>query len=156
VKAVLVAALAALFVAIMGGTLTEIGPWYLSLQEPSWKPPDYAFGPIWTAILAMAAASGAIAWRANTTPRFHQQIIALFALNGALNILWSLLFFKLHRPDWALYEVGFFWLSILALILALFRHSRRASLLLLPYLLWVTIASKLNDVVVTLNGPFGG
>jgi tryptophan-rich sensory protein len=71
-----------------------------------------------------------------------------------LNVLWSLLFFRLRRPDWALVEVGFLWLSILALMIVLFRYSRLAGLLLLPYLVWVGFAGALNFAVVRLNGPF--
>jgi tryptophan-rich sensory protein len=82
-------------------------------------------------------------------------LIGLFALNAGLNSLWSLLFFKLQRPDWALIEVGFLWLSIAALIVATRRYSRTAGFLLLPYLLWVTFASAINYATVQLNGPFG-
>ena len=68
-------------------------------------------------------------------------MIALFALNGFLNVLWSSLFFALKRPDWALVEVVFLWLSIVLLIIVFWRFSRPASAYLLPYLLWVTFAA---------------
>jgi tryptophan-rich sensory protein len=152
--AVIVAALAALLVAAIGGTLTDLGPWYQSLREPAWKPPDAAFGPIWTAIFAMAAAAGVIAWKREPTGRGRQWIVGLFALNGFFNILWSLMFFQVRRPDLALVEVGALWLSVLVLIIALFRRSTAASALLVPYLVWVSIASVLNYDVVVLNGPF--
>jgi tryptophan-rich sensory protein len=73
-----------------------------------------------------------------------------------LNTLWSLLFFRLERPDWALYEVGFLWLSILVLMLMLRRESGTAAALLIPYLAWVTFASVLNWTIVALNAPFVG
>jgi tryptophan-rich sensory protein len=76
-------------------------------------------------------------------------------LNGFLNLLWSLLFFRLHRPDWALEEVATLWLSIALLILVLVRTARLAGLLLAPYLVWVSIAALLNFEVVRLNPPFG-
>ena len=72
-----------------------------------------------------------------------------------LNVLWSLLFFRLHRPDWALIEVVFLWLSIGVLILFLAKVSRTASALLAPYLVWVSIAAALNYEVVKMNPPFG-
>ena len=84
----------------------------------------------------------------------REWIIALFAINGFLNILWSLLFFRLRRPDWALGEVGFLWLSILLPIVVLARFSKPASALLLPYLAWVSFAAVLNWKVVQLNAPF--
>ncbi len=152
--AVIIAAVAAVAVAAIGGTLTDLGPWYQSLREPAWKPPDWAFGPIWTAIFAMAAASGVIAWRNEPKTAGRQWIVGLFAVNGFLNLLWSLMFFKVERPDLALVEVGALWLSILALIVVLRSRSVLSSALLLPYLVWVTIASALNYQVVVLNGPF--
>jgi tryptophan-rich sensory protein len=151
---VLIAAGAAAAVAAIGGTLTTLGPWYRGLAKPSWQPPDAAFGFIWTLIFALAAASGAIGWRKAPSRARREWLVGLFALNGFLNIFWSLLFFRLHRPDWALTEVVAFWLSILGLITFLARFSWVSAALLAPYLLWVSIASALNFEVVRLNGPF--
>jgi len=152
---ILIAAGAAIFVAVLGTTITDLSPWYRSLQQPDWAPPDPVFGIVWTVIFALTAIAGVSAWRAARTPTQAANIIGLFALNGFLNILWSLIFFQMRRPDWALIEVGFFWLSILALIVYCGRFSRLAAVLLLPYLVWVSIASVLNWQVVQLNGPFG-
>ncbi len=135
--------------------MTVLGPWYHALKKPAWQPPDAAFGIIWTVIFALAAGSGVTAWRAASARSTREWIIGLFALNGFLNVLWSLLFFRLMRPDWALIEVGGLWLSIGVLMVFLARFSRTASLLLAPYLLWVSVASALNLEVVRLNAPFG-
>lgn len=153
--AVLVAAAAALAVAVTGGTLTRIGPWYHHLAKPAWTPPDPAFGAVWTAIYALTALSAAIAWRASRRTSTREWLIGLYALNGFLNVLWSLLFFAMLRPDWALAEVAALWLSIAVLMAFTWPLSRWASLLLAPYLLWVTVASLLNFEVVRLNAPFG-
>ena len=153
-KPVWVAAAAALFVAMLGGLMTEIGPWYLSLKQPPWKPPDWAFGPVWTTIFALAAAAGVKGWRSAPSRAGRELLLVLFALNGFLNVFWSLLYFRLHRPDWALLEVPFLWLSVLALIVLLSRSSKSAGWLLLPYLVWVAIAALLNWQTVQLNGPF--
>jgi tryptophan-rich sensory protein len=150
-----VAGLSAMAVAAIGGTMTDLGPWYRALRKPSWEPPDAAFGAIWTVIFALAAASGVIAWRRTASRASREWLIGLFALNGFCNIFWSLLFFRLHRPDWGLYEVSALWLSIAVLILFLARLSRPAAALLLPYLAWVSIAAALNYEVVRLNAPFG-
>ncbi|EWS56909.1 tryptophan-rich sensory protein [Methylibium sp. Pch-M] len=154
-KPVLIAAAAALAVAGLGGLMTDLGPWYQRLVQPPWKPPDWLFGPAWTAIFALAAMAGVIAWRRAPRRVDREWMLALFALNGFLNVLWSLLFFRLHRPDWALFEVLLLWLSILLLIGVLARYARIASLLLLPYLAWVAFAGFLNLATVRLNGPFG-
>lgn len=151
----LVAATAALLVAFLGGTLTDLGPWYRGLRQPDWVPPREAFPAIWTAVLALTAGAAVSAWRAAPDQRAGEWLIGLFALNGFLNILWSLIFFRMHRPDIALFELVLLWLSILALIVVCGRHSRLAGLLLLPYLAWVAIAGLLNLAVVQLNGPFG-
>ena len=149
------AAGAAIFVALLGALMTDLGPWYQSLRQPAWKPPDSVFGPIWTAIFASAAAAGVIGWRQAASRTARQQLLLLFAINGFLNVLWSLLYFRLHRPDWALIEVPLLWLSVLALILALRRNAVLAAWLLVPYLVWVAIAALLNWQTVRLNGPFG-
>ena len=138
----------------IGGALTEIGPWYYALKQPAWKPPDAAFGVIWSLIFTLCAISGALAWRAAETARLRRRVLVLLGANAVLNIVWSALYFKLHRPDWALIEVVFLWLSIAALIVGLWRISRWASALLVPYLVWVSIASALNLATVQLNGPF--
>jgi tryptophan-rich sensory protein len=156
VRPVAVAAACAVVTAAIGGTLTEIGPWYLQLHKPSWQPPPPAFGIIWTAIFSLATVAAVLAWqRISTDVARREWMIGLFALNGFFNVLWSLLFFRLHRPDWALGEVGLLWLSIAGLILFLVRISRTAAWLLAPYLAWVSVAAFLNLTIVRLNGPFG-
>lgn len=154
-RATLGAAAAACAVAALGALATDLGPWYAALKQPAWKPPDWLFGPVWTVIYALAALAGLRAGLRVPDGASRRRIVALFALNGALNILWSLLFFRFQRPDWALAEVGLLWLSILWLIVALGRHSRGAAWMLLPYLVWVAFAGMLNYAVVQLNGPFG-
>lgn len=140
----------------IGGALTDLGPWYFALKHPDWKPPDAAFGVIWTTVFTLCAISGWLAWQAAKTSALRRRVAVMFGLNALLNILWSALYFKLQRPDWALGEVVFLWLSILALILGLWRLSRWASALLMPYALWVGTAAVLNWQTVQLNGPFTG
>lgn len=154
-KPILAAALAALLVAGLGALSTDLGSWYQGLQQPAWKPPDRLFGPAWTVIYALAALAGVRAWDAAPSRSHRETLLVLFALNGFLNLLWSLLFFRLQRPDWALAEVGFLWVSIVLLMVVLGRYSRAAAALLVPYLIWVSIAATLNFAVVRLNGPFG-
>jgi translocator protein len=152
---IVVAAASVTTVAALGALATDIGPWYASLAQPSWKPSDAAFGPIWTVVFSLTAAAGVIAWRHAPTDAVRRRMLVLFAANGVLNVLWSVLYFTLKRPDWALAEAGLLLLSVLALVLALRTVSRLASLLLLPYLAWVGIAAFLNLETVRLNGPFG-
>lgn len=151
---ILIAALATGIVALMGATITVTGPWYASLVQPRWAPPDQAYGVAWTAIYAINLVAIVTAWRAMPSGRESEGLIALWATNGFLNILWSLLFFRLQRPDWALAEVMFLWLSVGSLIVYVWRRSMTAAVLVVPYLLWVTFAGYLNMIIVKLNGPF--
>ncbi len=103
----------------------------------------------------MIAVAGVKAWRAARDRRTRERILVLFAANALLNVLWSELFFGLHRPDWALLETAAFLASIVVMIAAVWPLSRTAGWLLAPYLAWVTFASVLNLAVVRLNPPFG-
>ena len=149
-KPVAVAAGLAMFVAALGASATDVGPWYQALHKPSWQPPDWLFGPVWTIIFALTAYAGVLAWNASRLPR-RMQVMAIFALNALLNVLWSELFFNLHRPDQALIEVVPFWASIVGLIVAVGALSRRGAWMLAPYLAWVLFAGVLNLAIVRLN-----
>ena len=133
--------------------MTDLGPWYQALNKPVWEPPDWLFGPAWTLIFSLTALAGVVAWRAAPDRSSGEWLIVLFAVNGILNILWSALFFRLRRPDWALVEVAFLWLSIVVLIIVTARYGRTASWLLVPYLAWVSFAAVLTLAVVELNSP---
>jgi tryptophan-rich sensory protein len=153
-KPILAAAASALAIAGLGALTTNIGPWYYRLRKPTWQPPDWLFGPAWTLIFALAALAGVLYWHRESSRDSRLLTLSMFALNGFLNTLWSLLFFRFERPDWALYEVGFLWLSIALLIVLLGRTSSTAASLLVPYLAWVSFASLLNWKIVELNAPF--
>jgi len=156
IKPMVIAGLCAICVAGVGALMTQLGPWYESLRRPWFQPPDWAFGPAWTAIFGMAAVAGYLAWQARPPLRAWARICGLFAANGVLNVVWSAIYFRLHRPDWALAETAALWLSVLALIVALRPVTRTGSLLLAPYLAWVSFAAVLNYAVVRLNYPFNG
>jgi tryptophan-rich sensory protein len=153
---IIVATLLTLAVLGIGGVATTIGPWYqIELRKPAWTPPNWAFGPAWTLILACAAWAGVLAWTHAAHGAAHIRIAVLFVVTTVLQIAWSPLFFNLKRPDWALIEVAFLWLSILALAVGLAPYSTLADLLLAPYLAWVAFAAVLNLAIVRMNPPFG-
>jgi tryptophan-rich sensory protein len=127
----------------------------VDLRKPPWQPPDALFGPVWTLIFALAALSFIVFWRRLAVRNDRLEVIAAFLMNGFLNVLWSLLFFRFERPDWALYEVAFLWISIVVMIVLVKRSSTSAAVLLLPYLIWVSFAAVLNLKIVQLNTPFG-
>ena len=150
----LVAAAGVTVVAVAGAVLTDLSAWYYNLKKPSWQPPDWLFGPVWTIIFILEAASAVIGWQSTRTAFGGILLISTYVANGLLNMLWSLLFFKLRRPDWALYEVGFLWLSIVAMIEVLRHEAGMAWIFLVPYLLWVSFAAFLTSTIVRLNAPF--
>lgn len=152
---IIVAALAALVVAVMGGTMTETGPWYHGLAQPRWVPPDGAYGVAWTTIYLTTACAAITGWRAMPDRQGADWMIGLFALSGFLNIVWSVLFFRLHRPDLAAIEAVAWWIAIAVWIYTVWPRSVAGALLLLPYLGWVTFAGYLTMTIVRLNGPFG-
>ncbi len=150
-KPILIATLLAILVGGLGGAATDIGPWYFSLVKPAWQPPDWLFGPVWTTIYVLTAIAGVRAWRrGNLTER--RFFAGALALNLVLNVMWSVIFFTLKRPDLALLEVVPLWLSIALLALLVRRYSPLSSVLLLPYLAWVGFAAYLNWTIVRLNG----
>ncbi|MFZ9712334.1 MAG: TspO/MBR family protein [Burkholderiaceae bacterium] len=142
---------AVVLVATLGGLATDIGAWYLSLIQPWWKPPDWAFGPAWTIIFACTAISAMGAWHASMRSRDRYAVGLGFAVNAFLNILWSVLFFKLQKPLWAALEVFALWASIAWLMLRIRGLNPSAARWLLPYLIWVSYAASINWGVVWLN-----
>ncbi|MGQ0620113.1 MAG: TspO/MBR family protein [Panacagrimonas sp.] len=155
-KPIACALAAAVTVSVLGAAATDLSPWYYALQKPSWQPPDWLFGPAWTTIFALAAIAGVLAWKNAPDRARRWRMVQFFSVNLVLNAVWSLLFFRLRRPDFALIEVAALWLSIAALMLAMGSYSRTSSVLLLPYLAWVSFATFLNFTIVRLNAPFAG
>lgn len=139
----------------VGGLTTHVGVWYAALRKPSWNPPNWLFGPAWTLILALAAWAGVLAWTGAPDDAARAKIAVLYGINMVLHALWSPLFFTFKRPDWALVEAPFLWLSVLGLVIGVAPYSSLAPWLVAPYLAWVAFAVVLNAVIVKLNTPFG-
>lgn len=126
------------------------GEWYASLKKPSWNPPGWIFGPVWTALYAMMAVAAWLVWRRGGFAAQRGPLM-LFLTQLALNAAWAPLFFGWHRPGLAFAEIVLLWLVIAATI-AVFRPvSRAAMLLLVPYLAWVSFAVALNFALWRLN-----
>lgn len=143
---------AATFAAASSGAIFKPGQWYRDLNKPSWTPRDWVFPTVWMVLYIMIIASGWMVWEA-TAGTERLLLAALFGVQLVLNAGWSAIFFGLRRPGLALAEVAALWLSIAALIAAYLPVSQTAGLLLVPYLIWVTIAAALNAEVVRLNRP---
>lgn len=144
----------AIVLGLGGGLLTKIDRWYHELEKPSWQPPDWLFGPAWTVILGLAAWAFVKSWDSAASGGEQALLIGLYLTNGIFHFLWSPLFFRMRRPDWALIEVPILWISVLALCVVLRDWSITASWLIVPYLAWVSFAAILNASIVRLNRPF--
>ncbi len=150
----IVAAAAALFLMVGGALLTPIDRWYADLRKPAWNPPNWAFGPAWTVILCLWGWSAVLAWRGASGSAEQTTVLVLYGVNAVCHFLWSPLFFRLRRPDLALVEVVFLWLSLLALLVLVRPFSVLATWLIVPYFIWVSFAACLNAAIVRLNRPF--
>jgi translocator protein len=140
--------LALVAVAAIFGAQFAPGSWYAQLAKPSWNPPNAVFGPVWTVLYVAIAVAGWLLWR--RTGRFVPALV-LWIVQLVLNAWWSLLFFGLHRPDIALFDIVLLLLIILAFIAVARRHSTLASWLFVPYALWVGFATALNYAIVSMN-----
>jgi len=143
----LIASLALAFGAALIGTRFPPGEWHAALAKPSWNPPNWLFGPVWTALYAAMAFA---AWRIWCKGRSGPTLV-VYCLQLALNAAWSWLFFGLHRPDLAFAEIVVLWVAILATTVAFFRKDALAGWLLLPYLAWVGFAAFLNFTLWQMN-----
>jgi tryptophan-rich sensory protein len=126
------------------------GEWYAGLRKPSWNPPNWVFGPVWTALYTLMAVAAWLVWRRGGF-RAQRVALALYLLQLGLNALWTPLFFGLKSPGLAFAEIVLLWGALLATIVAFWKAQRFAATLLLPYLAWVTFATVLNFALWRLN-----
>lgn len=131
-------------------TARSVGTWYPLLVKPSWNPPGWVFGPVWTTLYVMMALAAWLVWRRRGF-RGGAAAFGWFALQLALNALWSPLFFGLQNPRAALVDVVLLWAAIAGTVIAFWKRSRPAGILLLPYWLWVSFAAALNFAIWRLN-----
>lgn len=146
----LVAWLALSLLVGLSGMTFQPGTWYLGLAKPTWTPPGWLFGPVWTYLYITMAIAAWLVWRTGPLKRTRYALTAYIA-QLALNALWSWVFFGMHRIGWAFIEIAVLFVAIVVTA-GLFRsHSRTAVYLLLPYLAWVGFASVLNFQIWHLN-----
>ena len=131
-------------------TMSSLNDWYPTVAKPVWTPPDWVFGPVWSALYLMMACAAWLVWRPGGW-RAAQWPLTLYTLQLALNVLWSVLFFGMQQPTWAAIEIIALWLAIAATLDAFWRRSTVAGLLMTPYLAWVTFAAALNFAIARLN-----
>ena len=124
------------------------GPWYETLNKPSWTPPNWIFPLAWTILYVMIAVASWLAWRAAGWSR----AIAIWGAGLVLNALWSDLMFRRQDISAALIDIACLWLAVGAFVVAAWHLDRRASILSIAYWLWVTFAGALNFAVWRMTG----
>jgi len=132
-------------------TISSIPTWYATITKPSFNPPNWIFGPVWTILYLMIAVSLFLVWKSKAKTSLKKKAHTIFAIQLFLNMLWSLIFFGAHEILSALAIIVLLWIAIFLNILAFRKISKTASWLLVPYWLWVTFASFLNLAIWMLN-----
>jgi len=131
-------------------TMPSIPDWYAGFRKPSWTPPGWLFGPVWTVLYLSMAVAAWLVWR-RVGLSGAAVPLAVFGIQLALNLVWSFIFFGRNNIGLALVDIVLLWLAILATILAFRQVSTLAGWLLVPYLMWVTFAAALNFSVWNMN-----
>ena len=134
-------------------TFKAIPTWYAGLKKPRGTPPNWAFGPVWTTLYLLMGISVFLVWRGGLSEPAALPAFILFWTQLAFNALWSIIFFGLKAKGGGLIVIGILWALILATIIVSFQVSAWAGALLVPYLIWVSVASYLNAGVWILNKP---
>lgn len=136
----------------LGGLFTapEIGGWYATLQKPSFQPPNWLFGPVWSLLYTLMGISLYMVWKQPSSDR-RNKALTIFIIQFVLNFSWSIIFFNQHQVGWALVEIVVMWVCILLTIIRFYQIKPAAAWLLVPYILWVSFATALNAAIWKLN-----
>lgn len=132
-------------------TFTGIDSWYQTIAKPSFNPPNWIFGPVWTTLYILMGLAFYLIWQAGLKDKFNKDSFILFLVHLAINSLWSIVFFGLQNPGLAFLVIIVLWFMILILIMRFYKIDKRAAWLLIPYILWVSFASVLNFSIWQLN-----
>lgn len=132
-------------------TAGAIDTWYAGINKPSFNPPNWIFGPVWTLLYILMGVAAGLIWSSTAQPTVKRRALAVYILQLGLNALWSILFFGLKSPQVALAEIVLLWIAIVWCMRLFEPIHRTAAYLLIPYLLWVSFASVLNLAIVWLN-----
>ena len=132
-------------------TTPAISTWYVTLNKPSFSPPNWLFGPVWITLFVLMGISLFLVWRKQQdTPHTNRGLI-LFGVQLVFNVLWSVAFFGLKSPISGLIVIVILWILILLTILQFSKISELAAVLLIPYIVWVSFAAILNLSLFLLN-----
>ncbi len=142
-----------LVVGFLSGFATSdaISGWYVDIVKPSFNPPNWIFGPVWTILYTLMGISAALVWHQGWEKREVKIALSFFAIQLLLNGLWSIIFFGAQQLGLAFAEIILLWIMIVVCIILFSNINKTASYLLIPYLLWVSFATILNFNIWQLN-----
>jgi translocator protein len=132
-------------------TSRNVGGWYNQLIKPSWAPPSWLFGPVWTFLYLLIGVAFYLFWTTKTETHWKVKGISIFITQLVLNALWSFLFFEIKWMGVALVEIIILWIAIFLTILVFSRINKLSAWLMVPYIAWVSFASFLNYEYWYLN-----
>ena len=132
-------------------TRTSVSTWYTTLQKPGFTPPDWIFAPVWITLFLLMGISAYLIWDKGFENRDVKISLIIFTVQLFLNVLWSFFFFGLKSPFYAFIDIILLWIAIILVIISFSKLSKIASILLLPYILWVSFAGILNFFILRLN-----
>ncbi|MCF6131092.1 TspO/MBR family protein [Flavobacterium wongokense] len=132
-------------------TRDSITTWYPTLVKPVFNPPNWIFAPVWTLLYIMMGIAAGLVWTSDSDEKTVKKALGFFAIQFALNVIWSYLFFGLHNPLLALIEIVLLLLMIFETYNQFKRIDKLAGFLLIPYLAWVSFATILNASIWWLN-----
>lgn len=131
--------------------ISSIDGWYQTLIKPSFNPPNWIFGPVWTLLYILIGISFYLVWTSDVGINLKKKAYLIFAVQLVLNLIWTFLFFGNQMIFGALIDIALLWIAILLNIFAFYKISKCAGKLLIPYLLWVSFAAFLNYSIWILN-----
>jgi tryptophan-rich sensory protein len=132
-------------------TSSSVQTWYTELTLPSFAPPGWFIGIVWITLYTLMGISLYLVWNKGLRNKRVKNSLYLFGLQLILNALWSILFFGLRSPLFGLIEIIILWAAIVLTILRFYKISKKAGLLLIPYIVWVSVALVLNFSIWWLN-----
>jgi translocator protein len=132
-------------------TSSAVSGWYLDINKPFFTPPGWVFGPAWISLYTLMGIASYFIWLKRKKNNLANTALVIFFIHLAFNALWSIIFFGLKNPMWAFFEIIILWGMILFLVVMFYKIDKKASYLLIPYILWVSFAALLNFSIWIIN-----
>lgn len=142
-----------LSIGAIGGffTMESVKTWYTTLNKPSFNPPNYLFGPVWTSLYALMGIASYLVWKNRRTAKNYKLAVSVYFIQLVLNLMWSYIFFYQQQIGLALIEIIILLVSIIINSVLFYKINKVAGLLYIPYILWVSFASVLTYSIYMLN-----